>query len=113
MAAWLAGLKHDDIMQLWWPPAASSATEPAEDLHVCRFGNESRSSLADMRLSAESEGPWSLATAWEQTQDGSTCLTYSACKAGAGSLSWQTPHGTSASCLGRLHLDPKACLSTQ
>ncbi len=54
----------------------------AKDLHGCRFGNESRSSLADMRLSAESEGPWSLATAWEQAQDGSICLTYSACKAG-------------------------------
>ena len=77
---------------------------------MCRFGNESRSSLADMRLSAESEGPWSLATAWEQTQDGSTCLTYSACKAGAGSRSWQTPHGPSASCL---HPDPTACLSMQ
>lgn len=81
-------------MQLGWPLSSVFGKEPAEDLQICRFGNESRSSLADMRLSAESEGPWSLATAWEQTQDGSICLTYSACKAGMGSLCWQTAHGT-------------------
>jgi len=49
----------------------------------CRFGNESRSALADMRLSAEATGPWPLETAWERVPDGATMLTYSASKAGA------------------------------
>ena len=49
----------------------------------CRFGNESRSALADMRLSAEATGPWPLETAWERAPDGATVLTYSASKAGA------------------------------
>ena len=102
-----------DSIMLEGPPSSAFGNKPAEDLLTCRFGNESRSSLVDMRLSAESEGPWSLATAWEQTQDGSICLTYSACKAGAGSLCWQTPHHTIASCLGRLHHDSKPAWPTQ
>lgn len=47
-----------------------------------RFGNESRSSLAEMRLSTEEQGPALLATAWEHAPDGSVSLTYSAIKAG-------------------------------
>ncbi|KAK9845317.1 hypothetical protein WJX81_003385 [Elliptochloris bilobata] len=52
-----------------------------------RFGNESRSSLAEMRLSVEAEGPWPLDVTWEHAHDGSISLTYSACKAGEYRLS--------------------------